>query len=249
MTCQCCRDGDRLTAQVLGLELCDECAACLRDLAQEVRDLRAGIPIREKQLKDYIERLETEVRDLRASVEDAEMKMTNAFDEAMRQTGKRNAAEAHLEAQTVAIRCLAAQWREIVARCDREDTGNPLTLSRLMQCAAEVDALSATSDGLAETERLHSADCRAQEAQRQRDADALQAEVALRELVKEWREQADVCLTQSRERLVDDRGALALVGQHNQLQRCAEELDALIARPALSTAAETPVSPRHTEPR
>ena len=52
-------------------------------------------------------------------------------------------AAADLAAQTAALRELAEKWREIVARCDREDTGNPLALSRLMQCAAEVDALSA----------------------------------------------------------------------------------------------------------
>lgn len=51
MTCVCCRDSDRLTSQVRGVELCDECAAFLRNqlaaaLAepQEQTDTMPGYP-------------------------------------------------------------------------------------------------------------------------------------------------------------------------------------------------------------
>ena len=47
MTCNCCRDEDRQTAQVRGVELCDECAAFLRDRtpppSPETADLRGTI--------------------------------------------------------------------------------------------------------------------------------------------------------------------------------------------------------------
>lgn len=93
MTCQCCRDSDRLTTPVLGRELCDECATCLRDRLQEVRDLRASqehapwkasykaATERAVAAEAHREALEAEVRDLRANAKDANGSVLEAFSE------------------------------------------------------------------------------------------------------------------------------------------------------------------------
>ena len=42
MTCICCRNEDRLTAQVGGVELCDECAVCHRHRWQPIETAPKG---------------------------------------------------------------------------------------------------------------------------------------------------------------------------------------------------------------